>query len=55
MRNKELAKRRIQKLETQLNKVKSFLNARDIQSSQQILLELRETLNDLSDIIEREN
>jgi len=55
MRNKELAKRRISKIETQINKLKSALNARDIQSSQQILLELREVLGDLSDIIEREN
>jgi hypothetical protein len=55
MKNKVLAQRRIQKLESQVNKIKSFLNTRDIQSSQQALLELKETLNDLGDIIEREN
>lgn len=55
MKNKELAKRRIQKMETQINKVKSALNVRDVQSGQKLLLELRETLNDLGDIIEREN
>ena len=55
MRNKELAKRRIQKIDGLLNKINSSLNARDIPNSKKIAGELKEILADLSSIIERED
>ena len=55
MRNKELAKRRIEKMEIQINKIKSSLSVGDIPTGLNLMLELKEILNDLGDIIEREN
>lgn len=55
MKNKELTQRRIQKLNTLINKINSSLNVRDILNSRKILGELREVLDDLSSIIERED
>ena len=55
MKNKELAKRRIQKIDNLIHKINSSLNTRDIPNSQKLLLELKDINDDLSSIIERED
>lgn len=55
MKNKILAQKRIQKIDNQIHKIKSSLSNRDIQNSYQLLSELKEILDDLSSIIERED
>jgi septation ring formation regulator EzrA len=55
MRNKELAVRRLERLNGELKKLKNSLNLLDIQKSKEILQEIFDIHQDISDIIEREN
>ncbi len=55
MNNKILALRRIEQLNNKLNKLRTELSQRNIQNSQVVLQEIKETMDDLQSIIEREN
>ena len=55
MNNKILALRRMEQLHNKLNKLRTELSQRNIQNSQAVLQEIKETMDDLQSIIEREN
>lgn len=55
MKNKVLAQRRIEQLTNKLNKLRTELSQRNIPNSLIILSEIKEVMDDLSSIIDREN
>jgi hypothetical protein len=55
MRNKELARRRLEKLQGLLKTLRVSLNLMEIDKSKLVLQEILELHQDISDIIEREN
>ena len=54
MKNKDLSLKRIEQLDIKLNRLKSELSRRDITKGINILSEIKEILEDLNSIIERE-
>jgi hypothetical protein len=55
MKNKDLSLKRIEQLDIKLNRLKSELSRRDINKGINILSEIKEILEDLNSIIERDN
>lgn len=55
MRNKELLRRRLEKLQGDLKKLRNSLNLSDIVESRRLLNEILELHQDISDIVERED
>ena len=55
MRNKELALRRIQTIQGRLKQLEFVINRGSSEERSDLVKELNELLNDLQDIIEREN
>lgn len=54
MKNKDLSLRRIVSLNSKISRLKAELSRRNIDESLKIVLELKELLEDLNSIIERE-
>ena len=54
MKNKNLSLKRIAQIDIKLNKLKSELSRRDIDKGMNVLSEIKELLEDLNSIIERE-
>lgn len=55
MKNKTLTIRRIEQINNKLNKLRTELSQRNLDSSKAILAEIKELTSDLLSIVEREN
>jgi hypothetical protein len=54
MKNKNLSLRRIEQIDIKLNKLKAELLRRDINRGMKVISEIKELVEDLNSIIERE-
>lgn len=54
MKNKNLSLRRVEQIDIKLNKLKTELLRRDINGGMKVISEIKELVEDLNSIIERE-